>query len=156
VKTYLTPSAANPVADTVIISMLKQGDPAGWEYMYDKYASVIYGTLLKLTNDQALAEKILVKSFIGLKKTDLVTQKEKSLLLFLLHHTYTILISNLSAANKVLVEKKINSSDYPLISLLLFTPHSPGNIANKTGVAQIELRKNLKAESNRLRSAQAI
>ena len=53
--------------DDQILALIKQNEPSGWEYLYDKFAPVIYGIILQKTQDKKVAEKILIKYFLHLK-----------------------------------------------------------------------------------------
>jgi hypothetical protein len=142
--------ALPPISDSVIVSMLQQNNRRGWKCLYDKYASILYGYILRVTSNKKIAEQILTESFIGLKDSSISTQTNKSLLPFLLHHTYTLLIKYVSPEDIILFEKKISDNKYPLISLFLFTPQSIQNVAQKIRVTETELKRNLQTECNNL------
>ena len=56
----------------------------------------MYGSILRITNNIETAEKIFTDCFINLKHTDIVTQTQKKLLIFLLHHTHSCCAGNLN------------------------------------------------------------
>ena len=45
-------------------------DHINWEEMYAMYAGVIYGSIIKLTDNKAIAEKLLCLTFVRLKEDD--------------------------------------------------------------------------------------
>lgn len=53
----------NIISDPAILLLIEQDNSKGWEYMYDKYAAVMYGAIRKVTDDPLLADKILEQSF---------------------------------------------------------------------------------------------
>jgi hypothetical protein len=138
------------IADTAIISLLHNNNPEGWECLYDKYAPILFGAIFRIIPNKKKAKNLLMKSFIALKDTALVTQTNKSLLQFLLHHTYSFCIKQLSVQDINLLEEKLYDTDYPLINLFLFTPQSAKAIAGKRGVTETELKIMLLAESKKL------
>jgi hypothetical protein len=137
--------------DAVIISMLKTGNRLGWETLYDKYAAILYGFILRSTVNKKMAEKILTDCFLSLPGTELLSQLNKSLLVFLIHHTHTCCLNNLKTSVTMPVVK-MNDTEYPLISLFLYTPHAALKIAQQTGVTEKELRVKVHAEGNKLSS----
>ena len=46
----------------------RQGDKKAFEQLYDRYADSLYGVLLKMVNDDALAKDILQESFVKIWK----------------------------------------------------------------------------------------
>ncbi|MBC7873269.1 MAG: hypothetical protein H7Y01_04695 [Ferruginibacter sp.] len=132
--------------------MLKTGNRLGWETLYDKYAAILYGSILRRTVNKKMAAKILTECFLSLPGTELLTQINKPLLVFLLHHTHTCCLEYLKASGVTIAAEKMNTTEYPLISLFLFTPHSALKIAQQTGVTERELRVKVHAEGNKLSS----
>ena len=55
-------------ADNELKTLLKNDRNLGWIAIYDKYAAVMYGNILNLTKDKALAEKIFIVAFKSLKE----------------------------------------------------------------------------------------
>ena len=98
------PPSPNSVADNSVISLLQTCNPFGWEQLYDKYAPVIYGSILKIITDKEMANQIFEECFISLKKTDIISQTKKSLPLFLLQHTYSFTVNYLKNKGIVPVE----------------------------------------------------
>ena len=72
--------------------MLQTSNLSGWDQLYDKYAPVIYGSILKIIPDKEMTNQIFQECFISLKNTDILTHTKKSLPLFLLQHTYRFTI----------------------------------------------------------------
>lgn len=50
-----------------IMAVLPQGDYNNWSNIYDKYAAVMYGNILAIINNKAMAELIFIKAFESLK-----------------------------------------------------------------------------------------
>jgi RNA polymerase sigma-70 factor (ECF subfamily) len=51
-----------------IVELLKQGDERAVSIIYENYSSALYGVILKITIDQAIAEDALQESFIKIWK----------------------------------------------------------------------------------------
>ena len=47
------------------IPFIEEGD--GWETIYDRYAPLLYGTILRCTEDRVVANEILVATFLRLR-----------------------------------------------------------------------------------------
>lgn len=137
-----------PIADTTILSLLQQENKhQGWTCLYDKYAGILYGAILRITTDKKAAQNILKESFTSLKETSLITQTSQSFLVFLLHHTYRICKQELSAGDINRLEEKLYNSDKPLLNLFLFTPHSLQHVTHKTGLSEVEVKRKLHSEA---------
>jgi len=52
---------------TTIMAVLPQGDFNNWSSIYDKYAGVMYGNILAIINNKAMAELIFIQAFERLK-----------------------------------------------------------------------------------------
>lgn len=49
------------------IAMLHNGNPEAFALVYDQYASMVYGMLLKMTGDEESASKILISAFVEIR-----------------------------------------------------------------------------------------
>lgn len=58
----------NFLADSQLKSLLKTNKNLGWIAVYNKYAAVMYGNILNITKDKALAEEIFIIAFKRLKE----------------------------------------------------------------------------------------
>lgn len=85
-------SFSKPITDSSVMYKLQTSNQSGWHQLYDKYAPIIYGSIVKIIPDKEMANQIFQECFINLKKTDILTQTKKSLPLFLLQHTYRFTI----------------------------------------------------------------
>jgi RNA polymerase sigma factor (sigma-70 family) len=54
--------------DHELIEAVKQGNPQAFGKLYDRYAPVIYGVILKIVTDKKLSEDVLQKSFLQVRK----------------------------------------------------------------------------------------
>ena len=54
----------NVIDDAIIVMLLKQNISKGWEQLYDKYAPMMYGAILRIVDDKELADEILIRLFI--------------------------------------------------------------------------------------------
>lgn len=143
-------STQNQYSDQAIVSMLKSGDLLGWNILYDKYSSILFGAILKVTSEEKLAKEILIESFINLQKSDILIHTKRSLLIFLLHHTYSFSASYLSERGIIPLNFKAANHTFPLMNLLLFTTLSHQKIAKTIGIHETELKTKLLSESQDL------
>lgn len=77
----------NLMPDTEIISMIEQNDPLGWDFLYDKYALMMYVAILWVIDESELAEGILIMIFFQLKADKSLLETKKTLCQSLLYHT---------------------------------------------------------------------
>ncbi len=52
------------INDHELINLLQQKKVNAYEFLYDRYAPMLYGVICKLVKDEVMAEKVLKKSFI--------------------------------------------------------------------------------------------
>ena len=76
-------------SDAEIISQIVLKKAVGWANLYDKYAAVMYGFILQLTEETAVADEILLQSFLGLKLDSSLLRLKKTLCIGILVHTHT-------------------------------------------------------------------
>lgn len=76
------------LSDSKIVSMIAHEQVKGWECLYDKYSSPMYGIVYILSKDKNIAEDIFFHLFLHLKDNMeiLITQKER-LCTFLMQET---------------------------------------------------------------------
>lgn len=55
---------SSTLSDIHLIEKIRQGDEKAFELLYDKYSSAIYGVLLKILNDEEIANDILQDTFV--------------------------------------------------------------------------------------------
>ena len=60
---YAFNSSETSISDTHFISRLKRHDRNAFELLYDKYASALYGAIIRLVEDEQLAQNLLQESF---------------------------------------------------------------------------------------------
>ena len=75
------------MTDTEIICMIEQNDPLGWDFLYDKYALMMYVAILWVIDEEQPAEGILIMIFFQLKADKSLLETKKSLCQSLLYHT---------------------------------------------------------------------
>jgi hypothetical protein len=101
------------ISDTEILLQIRAKKTIGWNNLYNKYAAMMYGFILQITNEKAIAEEILFQSFVALKLDIDSLKMSKSLCIGLLVHTH-------ANALNVLKKNTLHSKNsYPLSALLL-------------------------------------
>lgn len=105
-------------SDSKIVSMIANEQVKGWEYLYDKYSSSMYGIIYTLSKNKNIAEDIFVNLFLHLKENMeiLITQNEK-LCTFLMQETLAFVRNDLKI--KGLDTDKDSLSDMPKLIQLL-------------------------------------
>ncbi len=75
------------MSDIEIICMIEQNDPSGWDFLYDKYALMMYVAILWVIDEEQPADEILFTIFFQLKADKSLLESKKSLCQSLLYHT---------------------------------------------------------------------
>lgn len=87
------------ISDTEIMLQIAAKTTIGWANLYDKYAATMYGFILKITDIPAIADQILLQSFVELKLDSSSLKTNKSLCIGLLVHTHTNALLFLKMSN---------------------------------------------------------
>lgn len=104
-----------PEVEHALIERIQSGDMEAFAKLYDKYAPVLYGVILKIVKDQNQAEQLLQKSFMRFwMEMNSFDPVKESLLAWMLNITRSL---SLSA-----VPRKVKNE--PI--------HNPGNSVNTT------------------------
>ena len=74
------------ITDYELIILLQQTDIDAYEFVYDRYAPMLYGLILKSIKEQWLAELILKKSFVEIWKSLAIIQPVKCKLFIWMHN----------------------------------------------------------------------
>lgn len=76
-------------SDSKIVTMIAQDQPKGWEYLYDKYSSFMYGIVFVMSKNKSIAEDIFFNLFLQLKKNrEIVITQNARLCPFLMQETF--------------------------------------------------------------------
>ena len=70
-------------ADNKLKNLLKRNSNSAWNTLYDKYAALMYGNILNITKNKALAEEIFIFAFIRLKNDNKNVPVQCSISLYL-------------------------------------------------------------------------
>ena len=135
------------ISDTELISMIEENNHSAWEYLYKKYNEVIYGAILRLTDNETIAKEILTQLFVELKANKALLRSKKPLCLCLLHHAYTISIKVLSTYE---IKPQSNMAK-PSLPDLIYKPYSLKDMAEKNSVTEAEIKLRLRSELNQYR-----
>ncbi len=74
-------------SDIEIVELIAQNNPQGWQYLYDKYALMMYVAILWVVDEGPPAEEILIMLFFQLKADKSLLETKKSLCQSLLFHS---------------------------------------------------------------------
>jgi hypothetical protein len=145
----------NLISKEEIVSMIEDNDTLGWVYLYDKYASLMYGAILRLTRNQKLADKILTESFAQIKDNLFLLKAPGSLYLQLLHHTFIIAKNILKNDVKTQKTNSTITPMFPIINSLLQQPLSVNEAAEINSICADDLKLKLYEEVKQLRNKPA-
>lgn len=114
----------NALCDTEILSMIEKNNTQGWKSLYDKYALMMYTTILWVIQDETLTEGVLILLFAQLRTNKPLLETKKSLSASLLHHAYRTAVK--ISRTKEIIPKKADSYKeiFPTLNGFIYKPHS--------------------------------
>jgi DNA-directed RNA polymerase specialized sigma24 family protein len=99
------------IKDHELINLLQQKKLNAYEFLYDRYAPMLYGVICKLVSDDVMAQKVLKKSFIQIWSQLATMQPGKSNLFIWMHNiTRNIALKEISGEiciDPVMLEKNL-------------------------------------------------
>jgi RNA polymerase sigma-70 factor (ECF subfamily) len=57
-------SHANTYTEEELVALLRSGSREGFNYLYNNYSAVLYGTVLKIVHDEETAQDVLQEAFV--------------------------------------------------------------------------------------------
>lgn len=134
------------VSASNIAQLFKKDKAAVLEFLYERYAAVLYGSILRACKDRTIADKILINTFLSLKSTDFHNTNNKTLLVVLLHYT-KIITQQHCRENQVIIDYSVrDEKDQPLIDPLLYNALSIKQLAAVKNISEVELPDQLRKE----------
>ncbi len=114
----------NALCDIEILSMIEQNNSIGWKSLYDKYAMMMYTSILWVINDEKLTEGVLILLFTQLRTNKPLLETKKSLSASLLHHAYRTAVK--VSRTKEIIPKKADSYKeiFPTLNGFIYQPQS--------------------------------
>ncbi len=91
----LYPPVKNISSQVILSTLFTNKDLRGWQLFYDKYAAVMYGCICSLTNDNQIAEKILLDAIVQLKEKEILQTFNNAFLPSLVKYTNDFTIQQL-------------------------------------------------------------
>lgn len=131
--------------NTELISLPIEKKESAWAHLYDKYAPLMYGTILNMTGDETLAEVLFEVAFLELKERKILSPPHTDMRHSLLRYTYKITLKNLKARG--LKARPLNAH-YPLINLFYFEQMTLKEAATTLDTTEIDVLKKLRTEFN--------
>ena len=143
-------SVANQISDSTILNLIRENNLKGWNLLYDKYTSMMYGIIYTHNDDKGLADEILINLFIRLKEEQMLLRINFALCLCIPHHTYSI-------AEQELKRRGINCTESPFMGnsiLHIFNSQYTAikKVAAKFKISKKKVKQNLHKEFLILRS----
>lgn len=138
--------------DALLMPMFAQNDPSVWEHIYDNYAPLMYGTILKLTEDEAIAGELLERAFLDLKRDNILSRVSTTICHKILRHTYKVTINHLKSLGLTpsITQSPVENNKH--INLFYFEETNLKDAALSTNLTEREVKKKLRAEVNYLRN----
>lgn len=142
------------ITDAEIIAGIHENNLLAWDHLYNKYAGIMFAAILRLTDDNIIAENILKRSILLLTGNKKIFMATSILSVTLLHHVHSTATNYLVQKRIALKKTDITDEEFPVIKCLLYQPHSGATAALKFGIPQKELRQKLRAEFCEIRIRQ--
>jgi DNA-directed RNA polymerase specialized sigma24 family protein len=139
----------NQQSDAALIALFARNNTSALEQLYDKYAPMMYGTILNITGDEKIADEILEKAFLELNSREILLQMHTTLCHSLLKHTYKSTLKHLKVRGLTPTNCPLNGQ-YPLLHLFYFEEATLRDVVLKLGITEQEALKSLHAEFNHL------
>ena len=136
--------------DTIFPPSSSYNRSSSWEYIYDKFAPMMYGTIVKISGDRELSEAIFAEAFIDLKKNNMFSRiHHSSLYQCLLLYTYKTTVKYLEARG---LRPILFDEYYPFINMFYLEGLSLKEAAIKLELTEDEVLKRLRVERNQFLS----
>lgn len=131
---------------STVVTKVKPVQHTEWAYIYDTYAPMMYGTILKMTSDARMADIILEDIFIDLHKKEMLLAYHTPLNYILLRHTFESTLKHLEACGQT-INASFNAY-YPLINKFYFEQKVLKEVGLELDITEQQVLKNLRTEFN--------
>lgn len=85
-------------SDSDYITLITEKNASAFVSLYDQYAAILYGILLKMTEDKTQAEELLIQAFVNIRKNILnYDLKKKQLIGYMLSEARTLALNAISS-----------------------------------------------------------
>ncbi len=111
------------IPENELITLLKQQDRKGFEYLYDHYSTALYGVVARIVRSEELAEDVIQEAFVKIWKNIAHYEKSKG----------TLFTWILNVARNTAIDK-IRSQDYRKQSQIHDMEHNVSMIDNQSKV----------------------
>ncbi len=144
--------------DSEILSLLNAGNFKGWEHLYNKYAALMYGTIMQAVGfDKAIANELLIKCFTELKGNAFFAGTiPPSLSLLLVQHCGLVVRAS---QQRLVVDAPISSilqESYPVLKATVKDGLPLKTIAAKLGLTEAIAMQRLRAELKESRAKSTV
>lgn len=142
----------NQQPDHVILLLLAQNQEDAWPYLYDKYASMMYGIVYNMTGDEAKAAEILTEIFLTLKQKKMLSRVQNALCHSLVRHTHKLTLQHLKKLGLKPISLQTVNGNYPIINELYFELNTLNETEIHSDVHKKEILTSLRLEFNSFRN----
>ena len=134
------------MSDTEILCLIEHNHFLGWQCLYNKYALMMYVSILWVTDDKILTEKIVSLLFVQLRTDKSLLYTKQTLCTSLLHQTYAIAYKMLKINEIGCLKNDIQLDAYPNLLDLMH---------DATALTEAEAKAKLRLDVNRIRDKYA-
>lgn len=126
------------------LKAITHNDPRAWDDLYESYAPVMYGCILKLTGNEYIAGRLFKKAFLGLRKIHLPVE-DINTCFFLWKYAGKIALDYLKKNNLSFPGKGISvDPQYPILEMLCLHDQSIAHTAKTLSIPESQLKENLR------------
>ncbi len=126
--------------------MFAQNDKLAWEYLYDKYASMMYGIIINIAGDKTHADDILTDIFVELKTKEMLSRIQSALCHTLIRFTYVLTVKYLKEKELKSGQTILENNNSPHIYLLYKQLSTLNESAAKSLIIKRNILLNLRSE----------
>lgn len=132
------------ISDQNIRAMLVENKREAWEFVYEKYAAIMYGIIYNLTEDSTVAKEIFIETFVQLKEKEILLNINCEIRPCILRYTNTFARQQLKDRGIVFMENHIEKKSFiNILSSQYITLHE---LAVKVNLTDLEVKKKIRVE----------
>lgn len=142
----------NNQSEASVIQMFSQNDENTWGRLYDTYAPMMYGTILKMTDNETIAGEILEETFVALQDKKMFLGGGTAMCHNFIQQAYKTTLKSLKERGLLPTTTQPFNANYPLINHLYLQGLNLKEALSNSDVSEEDVRKNLRAEFMALRN----
>lgn len=136
--------------ENLLIQSLKQGSEKAMGLCYDKYAASLYGIILKMVEEEQIAEEILQNAFVTIfKEIQEFEAKQDTLFTWMCKIAKKIAVNSIeldTEKRKQTIQKIIKEHPSPFLELIYFKNYSISELEKELKLSKDYIQKKLRLE----------